>query len=213
VLAFERRDHPIARATHDFFRLRHNTRIVLEATPQDLRECVDDGFEEIVAIIHSIQMDESGERVNLGYFREIKGYDRSDYLDHQATALRRRLAELDRQGRVNRAEIARLTRQLRRIEGFNSSTPLYGPPLIIFNRFFQSLERVIADQHQQGVLRLKKFRLMSCARELIQERYSFFGNLEQFGIEFDAAPASPFWSAVNGRSVTNFDRAWLRRSL
>lgn len=213
VLAFEKRINPIAQATQRVFKNSQKTRVVLDATPKDLRDCLKDNFEEIVLIIHAMDMDETRVHVNLGYFREFKGLERDNYIELNLSKINSEIEVLQSDARTNSRAIKKLEQSHSNLENLSPTYPLYSQPQIIFNRFFETIEKEIIEKKNAGDLKLKKVRLMSCAKELIYGRYPFFSNLESHGIEFEAAPASRLWSRVKGKSVTQFSAKWLRSSV
>jgi hypothetical protein len=54
---------------------------------------------------------------------------------------------------------------------------------------------------------------MTCASDLVLEKYPFFNDLSERGVELDVAPTSRVASFFKGHQVTNLNGPWLKESL
>jgi hypothetical protein len=214
VLGYERREFPISIGLKKLFSQYENVKLVVEAKPQDLVECLKLGYEEIIFVSHALLMDDSAERVNLGYFQEKIGRERTQFIDGTVDQLKARLTNLETQSDPkSEKKRKKILGILQKIQNFPSDKPIYGEPLVILNRFFESVEKEMDAEVSSHYFRLKKFRLMTCESDKILERYPFFRNLNRFGVELDVAPSSKLGSLLTGKSVTNFSFSWLKKSL
>lgn len=205
VLAFERRIHPIAKGVEKIFRHAIDTRVIIEATPKDLYKCLEDDFEEIVLVSHALQMDQTKQNVNLGYYVEKMGAEREVFIQSTIESIHKELATAKKTKKLNKL--------LRRYQNLPADYPLYGTPAIVLNRALEKAEKIIAGKFANNKLKLKKFRTMTCFRNQVRERYAFFTNLEKYGIELDQAPTNRLLSFIQGKPVTNFKVRWIKRSL
>lgn len=204
VLTFERRTHPIAKGVMKIFKDAIDTKVVIEATPKDLFQCLEDDFEEILFISHALEMDQTRKNVNLGYFVEKKGQERSDFIEQMKTALE---AELEKNPKRKYRKL------LRKYENLPPEFPVYGAPMLMLSRAMEKAEAIIARKFQAGELKLKKFRSMTCFRDEIRERYAFYDNLEKYNVQMEQAPKSKILSFLSKKSVSNFRVGWVKRSL
>lgn len=204
VVAFERRIHPISKGLTKIFKHAVDTRLVIEATPKDLYACLEEDFEEILFVSHALQMDETRQNVNLGYFVEKKGEDRKLFIEAMVSALKTEISK-----EPNR----RYQRLLKRYQNLPEDFPLYGAPFLVLGRGMEKAEGIIARKQKAGTLKLKKFRSLTCFRHEIYERYPFYSHLAGYGVELDQAPQSRIMSFLSKRPVTNFNVKWVNESL
>lgn len=218
VIGFERRDFPASLGLRKIFKANTNTRLVIEGGPKDLEACLREDFDEIVLVTHAFFVDGDKERVTMGYFQELTGEARTSFIDANKKLLTEALQELDRSIEEfdtlkKRFDRRRLKKILKRIEDTPADLPLYTSPQILFSRFFDRLTSLLRSKQERGELRLKKFRLMTCASDQILTKYTFFTGLKEMGIELDVAPSSRIASFFKGHQVTNLNGRWLKESL
>jgi hypothetical protein len=218
VIGFERRDFPASLGLQKIFKESEHTRLVIEAGPQDLERCLQEDFDEIILVTHAFFADSDNSRPTLGYFQELKGDERTSFIELNKKIITDRLEELDKSiihhnTLQKRMEIRRLRKLLSRVAETPQDLALYSSPQIIFSRFFERLSNILRSLQERGELKIKKFRLMTCASDLILNKYPFFQNLSEFGIDLDVAPSSRMASLFKGHQVTNLNRRWLKESL
>lgn len=215
VVGFERRDFPVSDGLKKIFKKNTNTHLVIEAGPQDLEKCLKEDFDEIILVTHAFFVDGDKNRVTLGYFQELKDEARKAFIETNKNLVLVRLKELGQLKKTpnNVIERRRLLKLLERINETPDDLPLYTTPQILFSRFFELLTKLLQAKKDQGTLKLKKFRLMTCASDVVIEKYPFFMNLIDFGVELDVAPSSRVASFFKGYQVTNLNGRWLKESL
>ena len=218
VIGFERRDFPVSLGLEKIFKENSHTRLVIEGGPKDLEACLQEDFEEIVLVTHAFFVDGDKDRVTLGYFQELIGETRKSFIEMNKKAVVDAITELDRSIEEfdtvkKRFDRRRLKKILKRVEETPADLPLYASPQVLFGRYFDRLNSLVQKKLETGELRLKKFRLMTCASDLILEKYPFFNGLREMGIELDVAPSSRIASFFKGHQVTNLNGPWLKQSL
>ena len=218
IVGFERRDFPVSLGLKKIFKDRRHVDLFLEAGPRELENCLREDYDEIILVTHAILADGDENRVSLGYFQELKGVERREFIDANINLVKVSISDLetsiyDRYTIKKQWDLKRLRKLLKRIEETPDNFPLYSSPQILFSRYFEHLSTIVESKFATGDLKLKKFRLMTCARDLILQKYPFFNGLVDLGVELDVAPASRVASFFKGRQVTNFNGPWIMKSL
>jgi len=218
VIGFERRDFPVSLGLQKIFKENSQIRLVIEGGPKDLEACLQDGFEEIILVTHAFFVDGDKGRVTLGYFQELTGEARKNFIEMNKKILVEAIKDLDHSIEEfdtvkKRYDRRRLKKILKRVEETPADLPLYQSPQILFGRYFERLSSLVRTKLDNGELKLKKFRLMTCASDLILVKYPFFNSLTGMGVELDVAPSSRVASFFKGHQVTNLNGPWLKESL
>jgi len=190
VLAFERSSSPIGKTVAKVMKKFPDDITVLEAKPEDIIKCVDQGASKIILIAHSTDVNAAKRLV---YFRRLQGEER-------AVAIQKKIELL---GQLN---TPKARKELDFYRTLNDQTVLYDQPRQILPNIFRKLQGMIIGP-------LNKIVLATCDAAKVFSSYPALAELAGQNGAIEFSPESWFWTKIRKKSVSNFSAKWLRKQL
>jgi len=218
LLVMERELHPISQDVKRKLTSRlTETRIILEAQPEDLLECAQsESIKKIILVVHALTQDGASEQVNLGYFKRLTGAPAQVYRKQLLETAPKRLQELNLQLMGTAPNWIALNSELKALSYFYTQAsrdpqfPLYDAPKTFHDRFFEVLFRTLKLRR----VPLEKLAIQTCRTKDVYERYESLKRLHTESVtRLEFAPESRLGYFLAGKPVTVLDPIWIERQI
>lgn len=212
VLNFERKTHIISAYLSQKLSDMEGVRLINEARPLDMLNCLDNGAEALMVVGHAADLDSERQvTAPLVYFRELKGEDRKNFLDKLQRALDKEVADFKEKVRTNRLKADegghyyKMFELNERVKQIPENRPIYDQPRLVENQIFR---RILRNPEN-----LKKISIVSCLPEETEAYYPEFKELRERGVEVEFGPLNRFMTFLMGKNVASPDIDWMRATL
>jgi len=198
VLSYETEKAEISQKLLEKFGDDSETRVVVEARPIDIVNCVRDGAETIVVIAHALELRPNF--TSLGYFTRLSGDAREKFRQMMVKAGHDELA---------RKPTKKTEKALRffEVDALDVNIPLYDQARPILPALFDSV--VTAYPSSQ----LKKLVLVDCDFKKVVRQYPQINELSNRGLEVVSQKANWWASLVSGHQAVIPNLNWISRQL
>ena len=212
VLNFERKDAALTKTLNKKLSDMEGVEIVNEAVPSDILRCLDQGAVSVMIVGHAGDLDSKNQvAAPLVYFRELKGQERTAYLDKIQKQLDHEVAEFKEKVRTNKLKsvegsyyykILEMDQKLKKIP---ATQAIYENPKLVENQIWK---RVLSNPEN-----LRKLSIVSCLPEKVADYYPELNDLKTSGVDVEFAPISRFLSFFMSKNVVTPDFDWMRKTL
>ncbi len=173
-------------------------KIIEEALPSDILQCVSEGVSTISIIAHAADFSSKAQRqAPLIYFAHLNGLDREKFIDD----LKREL----RQKQEKDPDDSEAAQMLEELESLSSDAVIYDEPKLLMGNVWK---RVL-----QNPGNLKQLSIVACLPSKVEAAYPEFQELRGQGITIQYQPINRFFSFIFQKEVTTLNVDWLKDSV